>query len=426
MAASQNEVQEAQPNVSASGADHNEVDGGEQMMEMNSFGSQQLPKVRKPYTVSKQREKWTEEEHQKFLEALKLYGRGWRKIQEHVGTKTAVQIRSHAQKFFSKVVRETTVGAESSIKPIEIPPPRPKRKPLHPYPRKCVDGLPDQFERSQSPNLLGIDKENRSPISVLSAVPSGAFGSPSFEPRNGCSSSSTSDLQSSSMLPNEKDNEPIMSNSSPREGNGSSSPLDDLPPEELPVELEASLKTAVFAENDRATVTRSRSFKLFGRTVLVPDSENASSQQNCIGVKLSLGLVNPDSNRLPSDPRASCTEDKLESTAEANCSLSPWGLSHSSLHNHLDQPITGNNLKEREAVDERFCTGSDAGSTNEVENREKSTDIADSQREGRLSSIRSYSSRGFMPYKRCLAERDMTSTLAASEERDQQRARVCS
>lgn len=37
--------------------------------------------VRKPYTITKQREKWTDEEHQKFLEALKLYGRGWRQIE---------------------------------------------------------------------------------------------------------------------------------------------------------------------------------------------------------------------------------------------------------------------------------------------------------------------------------------------------------
>ncbi|KAL1162726.1 hypothetical protein V6Z11_A07G222000 [Gossypium hirsutum] len=37
--------------------------------------------ARKPYTITKQREKWTEKEHQRFLEALRLYGRGWRQIE---------------------------------------------------------------------------------------------------------------------------------------------------------------------------------------------------------------------------------------------------------------------------------------------------------------------------------------------------------
>uniref|UniRef100_A0A5B7A9A9 Uncharacterized protein n=1 Tax=Davidia involucrata TaxID=16924 RepID=A0A5B7A9A9_DAVIN len=96
---------------------------GVQLKEQFPSADDYAPKVRKPYTITKQRERWTEEEHKKFLEALKLYGRAWRRIEEHVGTKTAVQIRSHAQKFFSKVVRESSSDAHS-VKPIEIPPPR--------------------------------------------------------------------------------------------------------------------------------------------------------------------------------------------------------------------------------------------------------------------------------------------------------------
>ncbi|XP_059651344.1 protein REVEILLE 3-like isoform X2 [Cornus florida] len=86
-------------------------------------------KVRKPYTITKSRESWTEQEHDKFLEALQLFDRDWKKIEAFIGSKTVIQIRSHAQKYFLKVQKNGTSE--------HVPPPRPKRKAAHPYPQKA-------------------------------------------------------------------------------------------------------------------------------------------------------------------------------------------------------------------------------------------------------------------------------------------------
>jgi SHAQKYF class myb-like DNA-binding protein len=40
--------------------------------------------------------RWTMEEHLRFLRALKLHGKEWRKVQQLVGTRTSTQARSHA------------------------------------------------------------------------------------------------------------------------------------------------------------------------------------------------------------------------------------------------------------------------------------------------------------------------------------------
>ncbi len=57
--------------------------------------------------------RWTRKEHELFLDALKKYGKEWKKVASAVKTRTVVQTRTHAQKYFQKVHKSGFGGGYS-------------------------------------------------------------------------------------------------------------------------------------------------------------------------------------------------------------------------------------------------------------------------------------------------------------------------
>lgn len=56
--------------------------------------------------------RWSLMEHVRFLEALKSFGKNWKKVEEYVATRTSTQARSHAQKFFANIIKHNMTMEE--------------------------------------------------------------------------------------------------------------------------------------------------------------------------------------------------------------------------------------------------------------------------------------------------------------------------
>ena len=64
--------------------------------------------------------RWSEDEHRRFLEATALYGSKWEKVKEHVQTRSARQIRSHAQKFIIRLSKKK-IAYNKTVNILDLP-----------------------------------------------------------------------------------------------------------------------------------------------------------------------------------------------------------------------------------------------------------------------------------------------------------------
>ena len=63
----------------------------------------------------RRREKWNDHEHDLFIEGMKRFKRSWSMIAKHVGTKSAVQVRTHAYSHFNRRVLNNSGNVPTDI-----------------------------------------------------------------------------------------------------------------------------------------------------------------------------------------------------------------------------------------------------------------------------------------------------------------------
>lgn len=64
---------------------------------------------------SEKQGRWNEEEHRLFLQGVEKFGKDWKQISTVVLTRTVVQIRTHAQKYFLKLEKKQRAIQPSSL-----------------------------------------------------------------------------------------------------------------------------------------------------------------------------------------------------------------------------------------------------------------------------------------------------------------------
>lgn len=384
-----------------------------------------------------------------------------------------------------EVVRESNTGDASSVKPVEIPPPRPKRKPLHPYPRKLATPVksgtpvPEKLTRSLSPNMSMSELENQSPTSVLSVHGSDALGMVDSSKHLGSASpvSSAGGENSGGFVLSEPPNSILEDRSSPAQANASTNPEN-----QACVKLELFPQDDDFVQEGSVETSSTPCLKLFGKTVLFTESQKPScptpgtckiegdvndeaslpavswniismkytaSDSECSSSTLALGTPSPF-YILPSQNENQWPNGCASSTL-LPCGSSCASASFSCIQVLNPIPVKGRpifkdgDLEDKQNQKEGSSTGSNVEPVSAEMGGDKNMDIKGQssrhplEKAGKeLSSIRPRETpslvqrasstkriKGFVPYKRCLAESGINSSMLSGEEREEQRTRLC-
>ena len=108
--------------------------------------------------------RWSSSEHEAFLRALKVYGRGWKKLATVIPNRTSAQIRSHAQKYFAKTEQANVHASNelhsSSSSSVDSPPLYDEQVPPEFYAEQMESILrnPTQVETSVCNTLVALKK----------------------------------------------------------------------------------------------------------------------------------------------------------------------------------------------------------------------------------------------------------------------------
>lgn len=330
---------------------------------------------------------------------------------------------------------------------------------------------PHQPEQAPPSKRSGKEKNSRSPTSVPSALGSDTSGSPFSElqrSRLSPVSYTTDDAHSAIVQLTENDNECMTSDSSVEEEKeygheillAASATQDD----ESAMELDLPTLGGECPAEDPAIKPAPTTIKLFGRMVEIKENqklyssapENAElspshsmkeksdirnglhrmgSAENTIDSQVDLSLfpsyitpvaclvpqygLSEDVGQLGSIPHIIPLWTWSHGPVLPNLSLS----NQTAIENFVNNPYKGA-VENEEPQKEGSSTGSNTGLFTGAISGQKNFDAIQSKN---LANVeRQRFTKGFVPYKRCLAERDATSSLVAAEEREGQRARICS